>query len=51
MSVLYVLLPLAILAGCVAVTAFIWVVKSGQMDDLATPPWRMLIDDEATPRR
>ena len=46
MSVIYVLLPLALLLGGVALLAFIRAVKSGQFDDLDTPPWRMLTDEE-----
>ena len=46
MSVIYVLLPLALLLGGVALYAFIKSVKGGQFDDLETPPLRMLTDDE-----
>jgi cbb3-type cytochrome oxidase maturation protein len=46
MSVMYVALPLAlILAGC-AVVAFTMSALRGQFDDLTTPPWRILLDDE-----
>jgi cbb3-type cytochrome oxidase maturation protein len=49
MSVMYIVLPLAIaIAGC-AVLAYYWSVRSGQLDDLDTPPTRMLRDD--MPRR
>ena len=34
-----------IFAG-VAVWAFVWTVRSGQMDDLDTPASRILIEDE-----
>ena len=45
MSMIFVVLPLAlVIAGC-AVAAFIWAVRQGQLDDLDTPPWRMLHDD------
>jgi cbb3-type cytochrome oxidase maturation protein len=46
MTVLYVLLPLAILCGAGAVFAFVWAVGNGQLDDLDTPPLRLLGDDE-----
>ncbi len=46
MSVLYIMLPLAILMAGLALVAFIRSVRSGQMDDLDTPPVRMLFDDE-----
>jgi len=29
-----------------AVMAFLWVVRSGQLDDLETPPIRILLDDD-----
>ncbi len=47
MNALYLVLPLAlIVAGC-AVAAFIWTVRSGQLDDVDTPPRRILFDDDA----
>jgi cbb3-type cytochrome oxidase maturation protein len=45
MSVLFVVLPLAILFSGLAVTAFLWSTRSGQLDDLETPPLRILGDD------
>lgn len=45
MSVLFLLLPLALLAVAVAVIAFIWAVRRGQFDDLETPPRRILLDE------
>jgi len=48
MSVLYILLPLAIVMAGVALTAFIIFVRRGHYDDLDTPPLRMLFDDEPT---
>ncbi len=46
MSVVYVLLPLALLIAAAAVAAFIWAVRRGQFDDLDTPAYRVLHDDE-----
>ncbi len=46
MSVIYIVLPAALLIALGAVVAFIWAVRSGQMDDLDTPALRMLHDDE-----
>jgi len=45
MSVLYIVLPLALLIAGAAVAAFTWTVKSGQLDDVDTPPRRILFDD------
>ncbi len=45
MTVLYVVLPLALLVAGAAVGAFMWTVRSGQLDDVDTPPRRILFDD------
>ncbi len=45
MSVLYLVLPLALLIVAVAVGAFVWATRQGQFDDLDTPAVRMLHDD------
>lgn len=46
MSVMYIVLPLAFLFAGIAVWAFIWAVRQGQLDDLDTPAVRMLLDDD-----
>lgn len=46
MSVLYIVLPLALIVGAAAVAAFIWATRSGQFDDLDSPAVRVLHDDE-----
>jgi cbb3-type cytochrome oxidase maturation protein len=46
MTVLYIVLPLALLIAAVAVGAFAWSAKSGQLDDLETPAQRALLDDD-----
>jgi cbb3-type cytochrome oxidase maturation protein len=43
---LFIVLPLALLVAGGAVFAFVWTVRSGQLDDLETPPRRILFDDE-----
>ena len=48
MTTLYIVLPLALLIAGVAVGAFIWSVRSGQLDDVDTPPRRILFDDDAS---
>ena len=45
MSVIYIALPVALLLGLAAALAFAVCAKSGQFDDLDTPPIRMLYDD------
>ncbi len=46
MNIVYFLVPLALLLGLSFAAAFIHSAWSGQMDDLDTPPHRMLLDDE-----
>ena len=46
MTILYLILPLALLFAGTAVAAFAWTVRSGQLDDVETPPRRILFDDE-----
>ncbi|MCP3903914.1 MAG: cbb3-type cytochrome oxidase assembly protein CcoS [Planctomycetes bacterium] len=46
MSVIYVVFPLALVIAGIAVAAFLWAVRSGQMDDLETPAMRILHDDD-----
>lgn len=46
MSVLYLVVPLALVIVGAAVAAFVWATNRGQFDDLDTPPMRMLHDDE-----
>lgn len=47
MEVIYILMPLAILLAAGALVAFMRAAAGGQFDDLDTPPYRMLHDDEA----
>ncbi len=44
-SVLFLLVPLAILLVAVFVAAYVWSTRSGQFDDLTTPAMRALHDD------
>lgn len=46
MSVIYLMIPLALLLAAAALVGFIWSIKRGQLDDLDTPPNRMLFDDK-----
>lgn len=47
MDVIYLLLPLVLLIVIGSVLAFIWSLNDGQMDDLDTPPVRILFDDDS----
>ena len=51
MSVLFVMLPAALLIAGGAAYAFIRCAKSGQYDDLDTPALRMLSDDDRASKR
>ncbi len=51
MSILFVLIPLALVLLAVAVWAFFWAVGSGQFDDLDTPAWRILTEADDRPRQ
>jgi cbb3-type cytochrome oxidase maturation protein len=48
-SILFALIPLAILLLVLAVWAFFWAVRSGQFEDLDTPAVRILLDDDDAP--
>ena len=46
MDILFVVLPAALLLALIGVLAFVWAVRSGQLDDLETPAMRILEDDD-----
>jgi cbb3-type cytochrome oxidase maturation protein len=46
MSVIFIVLPLALVVVLAAVAAFAWAARRGQFDDLETPAIRMLHDEE-----
>jgi cbb3-type cytochrome oxidase maturation protein len=45
MSVVFIVLPLALIVVLVAVIAFVWAARRGQFDDLDTPAMRALHDE------
>ena len=49
MSMLYVLIPLAVLLLAVAVWALLWAIKSGQFDNLESHGWSVVLDDDQKP--
>ncbi len=51
MSVLFLLVPLAMIFAVFAVVLFIWAVRSGQYDDLETPAVRILFEPTPLPRK
>jgi cbb3-type cytochrome oxidase maturation protein len=50
MSALFIALPVALLLALAGVIAFVWSVRTGQLDDLETPAIRPLIEDEPVAR-
>ncbi|NQU65785.1 MAG: cbb3-type cytochrome oxidase assembly protein CcoS [SAR324 cluster bacterium] len=46
MSIIYVLIPTSLLLGGGALIWFILALRSGQFDDLETPAYRILFDEE-----
>ena len=49
MSMLYVLIPLAVVLLALAVWALLWAIKSGQFDDLDSHGWSVVLDDDQKP--
>lgn len=49
MNIIFVLIPLGLTLLVAAVLAFFWAVRTGQFDDLESPAWRVLMDDERQP--
>jgi len=49
MSVVYIMIPVALLLAGLGVAAFIIAAKKGQFDDLDTPALRAVFDDDETP--
>ncbi|MCC2615709.1 cbb3-type cytochrome oxidase assembly protein CcoS [Aestuariibacter halophilus] len=46
MSIIYVLIPIAIVLVLVAIGVFFWAVKSNQFDDLERQGYSILFDDD-----
>jgi len=49
-SIIFVLIPLAMVLLVVALGAFLWAVRNAQFDDLDTPATRILFDDDEPER-
>lgn len=46
MSIIYVLIPLAVIIVAIAIGVFFWAVKSNQFDDLERQGYSILFDDD-----
>jgi len=49
MTSLYILVPVSLVLLAVAIAGFLWAVERRQFDDLDSPAWRVLLDDDAAP--
>ena len=49
MNIIFILIPLGLILLLLAVAAFFWAVRSGQFDDLESPAWRVVLDDDRAP--
>ena len=48
MEIVILLVPLAFILVALAIAAFVWALRRGQFDDLDSPQWRILFDDQQT---
>jgi len=48
MSVLFIMIPAALVLAGIGIVAFVVAAKSGQFDDLDTPAFRAVFDDDDT---
>jgi len=48
-SMLYILIPLALMLLAVAAWALIWAIRTGQFDDLESHGWSVVLDDDQRP--
>jgi cbb3-type cytochrome oxidase maturation protein len=49
LTILYLLIPLGLLLLGLGVAAFFWATKSGQFDDMDSPAWSVVMDDDRAP--
>jgi cbb3-type cytochrome oxidase maturation protein len=45
-SIIFVLIPVSLVLVGLGLWAFFWAVRSGQFDELDSPAWDILVDDE-----
>lgn len=49
MEFLYITIPITIFLAILGLIAFVYSAKSGDMNDMEGPKYRMLFDDDSTP--
>ena len=50
MNVLLILVPVSLVLAVLGLCAFLWTLRHHQYDDLDGDAWRILVEDEVTPR-
>jgi cbb3-type cytochrome oxidase maturation protein len=50
MNILVVLIPVSLILGGLGLAAFLWSLRHDQYEDLEGDAWRILSEDEDTPR-
>jgi cbb3-type cytochrome oxidase maturation protein len=48
-TIIFTLIPLGLIFLLTAVAAFFWAARSGQFDDMESPAWRVVMDDDRAP--
>jgi cbb3-type cytochrome oxidase maturation protein len=51
MIIIFLLIPVSIVAAAIFLTAFIWAVRSGQYDDTCTPAMRLLSEETVATKK
>jgi cbb3-type cytochrome oxidase maturation protein len=49
MNILLVLIPLSLILLGLGIAAFFWAVRNDQFEDLDSPAWKILLDDDSRP--
>jgi cbb3-type cytochrome oxidase maturation protein len=49
MSILLVLIPLSLVLLGLGIAAFFWAVRNDQFEDMDSPAWKILLDDDTRP--
>lgn len=49
MSIIFVMIPLALVLVALAVWALVWAIRSGQFDELESHGWTPVLDDDELP--
>lgn len=51
MNIIFVSIPIALVLLGIGIAAFFWAVRSGQFDDLDSPAYSILMDEDREERR